>query len=160
MVIIQLMASALCALLFPHVVVRSRLCLDFAVTLHFVHFLIVCLSNRSFPSQFSWFVRHLFPPPHLIYPILQFPHFQVAFAGVKCVLLHNSCWMVLFAQRIRRNSVGTKPSEYFTGNWHIKSDWRIKRCGLRTENILLERANLLLLFLLPKGVTDPNLYLP
>ncbi|KAL3125937.1 hypothetical protein niasHT_009466 [Heterodera trifolii] len=56
MVIIQLMASALCALLFPHVVVRSRLCLDFTVTLHFVHFLIVCLSNRSFPSQFSWWL--------------------------------------------------------------------------------------------------------
>uniref|UniRef100_A0A914HMG5 Ubiquitin-like modifier-activating enzyme 5 n=1 Tax=Globodera rostochiensis TaxID=31243 RepID=A0A914HMG5_GLORO len=56
MVIIQLMASACCALLFPYVIGRARLCLDFAITLHVVHFLIGCLFNWTFPTQFTWWL--------------------------------------------------------------------------------------------------------
>ncbi|KAI3420258.1 hypothetical protein GPALN_003574 [Globodera pallida] len=56
MVLIQLMASACCALLFPYVIGRARLCLDFAITLHVVHFLIGCLFNWTFPTQFTWWL--------------------------------------------------------------------------------------------------------
>lgn len=36
------------------IIKRSRLCLDFSLTCHLIHLIVVCLYNRQFPLNFVW----------------------------------------------------------------------------------------------------------
>uniref|UniRef100_A0A914NLV0 Candidate secreted effector n=1 Tax=Meloidogyne incognita TaxID=6306 RepID=A0A914NLV0_MELIC len=60
MVFIQLISSLFCAFMLLVIVGRARQCLDFSITLHFLHFLAVCFYNRTIPSNLSWLVFKCF----------------------------------------------------------------------------------------------------
>nr|CAD2172354.1 unnamed protein product [Meloidogyne enterolobii] len=59
MVFIQLISSLFCAFMLLVIVGRARQCLDFSITLHFLHFLAVCFYNRTIPSNLSWWLLQI-----------------------------------------------------------------------------------------------------
>lgn len=42
-----------------YIVQRAKLCLDFALTLHFFHLVIVSIHSKGFPSSFVWWLCFL-----------------------------------------------------------------------------------------------------
>ncbi|KAF7633913.1 hypothetical protein Mgra_00006650 [Meloidogyne graminicola] len=50
MVFIQLISSIFCSFILLVLVGRARQCLDFSITLHFLHFIAVCFYNRTIPT--------------------------------------------------------------------------------------------------------------
>lgn len=53
---VQLLTAALCAFALTKVVGRSKQCLDFSCTMHFWHIVFVILYQRTFSTQFFWWL--------------------------------------------------------------------------------------------------------
>nr|CAG4648304.1 EOG090X0FH3 [Moina brachiata]SVE93312.1 EOG090X0FH3 [Moina brachiata] len=54
-----LLNSLICATALWAIVQRTKLCLDFSVTAHFLHFVASLLYNAAWPSSASWWVLNL-----------------------------------------------------------------------------------------------------